>query len=162
MTVMPFSVYTKRLLAVLQANATLHEDVKVWRRGELGTGARKDVHASAYPLIYVTTAPKPEVDRMMRGAAPDTSSVPLQERTYDLWAVVVVQGESAEAAQDKLYSMVHAVRRIMETNIQLRDPATNGDPLSLIAEVEISPRLGPNIGTPVESATVRMRISVAA
>ena len=160
-TVQPFSAYTKRILLLLQDDTDIKAEIKEWRRGELGIGIQKNIHASNYPLAYITTAPKPEVERLDRGTATSPSDVPLQERIFDLWVVLVVQADTAEAAQDKIYDLAHKVRRVLESHTQLRKPDET-DPLCLRADVEMAPRLEATMGTPIEGMTIRMRIHTAA
>ena len=159
-----YSVFIDRILETLKADAVLENDIMQWRFGDRGDrdatredgGAAPEQVADAYPLLYVTVPPNPEVSREPITGTESVDAVPPQIREWEFWAVITVTGETPEAAQRKLYDLIAQASNALETNIQLKDQQGK-NPLCINCTYMQQRRIEPFRGTLLESMTIRIR-----
>ena len=149
----------RRILDILKGDAGVSASVKAFRYGELGSGEDSVLNSNEYPLVFVTAAISPEVSRRAVGPAESDRQVPPQERIYEIWAIIVTQGGTPEAAQKSLHGIVDDAESAIERNYQLRN-ADGDDPLCQHSEVHRQGRYLPAIGTMREAITLRIRPAV--
>lgn len=159
-----YSVFIDRILDTLKADPILEDAISEWRFGDKGDrdairedgGSAPEQVADAYPLLYVTVPPNPEVSREPITGTESVDAVPPQIREWEFWAVITVSGETPEAAQRKLYDLVAQVTNTLETNIQLKDQQGK-NPLCINCTYMQQRRIEPFRGTLLESMTIRIR-----
>lgn len=147
-----YNLLLERTLKLLQGHRGLSQEVNEWRVGDLP----ETTLATDYPAVYVAMSRRPQAGRTMIGAAGTPDQSPAQHIVTEMYVVCLATGADAAEAQLALYKIVAMVKSVLLTNNRLADDGS--DPLCGMLEITEVPRVGANVGTPLEGMTVMVRV----
>ena len=147
-----YNLLLTRILAILKENAALVQLVREWRVGEYPDPSL----ATEYPAVYVAMSRRPQAARTSMAAAGSVDSPAGHHIETEAYVVCLATGADAASAQIAAYNLTAQVRNTLLRNNRL---ALDGsDPLCGMLEVSETPRMVPQIGTPLEGTTIIDRV----
>ena len=144
-----------RILDILKEYPGLTNDIAEWRFGHLP----EQGYGNDFPIVYVTTAHTPEVERTDLGTSrgDDHDEMPGQRIVTEYW-IIIITGPSGtpEDAQRALYSIQADVVSALKENLRLE---MDGDKLSDFTTISSQNRLTSIDGKLVAGMTIMVRVT---
>lgn len=143
-----------RIIAILRNDATLKTLVADWRFGELP----EQHHGNIYPIVYVTTANSPEVQRKDLSPTQDDKFA-IQQIITEYYIIIVGSPKiTPEQAQRQVYNIRQNVVDVLSDNWPLKNTDGTGA-ISDYTQIHSQPRLTMLNGHIVAAHTIMVRVT---